>query len=132
MQGQRSWTRRLTWLVAAAIIWFLIGSSAFALATNDIPGGAVGLVIVVLIVALLVEGRIIKSLEGRPFPTMALVYGAILVLLLVYFAIRDLQINELTVLDTIYLPGVIALTRDVGSVVAAAAISWELVALWRR
>lgn len=132
MEGQRSWTRRLTWLVAVAIIWFLIGSSVFALATDDISGGAVGLVIVVLIVALLVEGRIIRLLEGRSLQTMALVYGAILVLLLAYFAIRDLQINELTLLDRIYVPGVVALVRDIGSLILATAISWELVVLWRR
>jgi len=132
MQSTRLWTRRLTWLMSAILIWFGLGTSVFSFSIGNVMAGAIELAIVLVLIGILVEGRLPRLLDGRPVPAMAFLYGSILVLLLVYDAIRDLRINDVTLLGSPYLPGIVSLVSDIGSLILAVALTWELVKLWRQ
>ena len=94
--------------------------------------GSVELAITLLLIAVIVEGRLVRFLEGRPIPAAGFIIFLLLVAVLIYDGVQGLFFNELTLLGSIYLPGVISLVGGIGSFVLAGTLLWEVVRLIRQ
>lgn len=132
MNGKRLVSKRLLLIVLWILIWLIVWNSIFAVATGQILVGTIGGVVGLALIGIGVDGRVIRTLEGRELPNLSLLMFGLIILVLMYGEIRDLMINDLEVLGEFYLPGLIALIRILGSFILAALLIWEMVQLMRQ
>lgn len=132
MNKERALSRRLILVVMLILIWVIVWNSIFAIATGQLLVGVVGGVVGLALIGMSIEGSVMRKLEGREVPDLALLMLGLIVLVLVYGEIRDLTINDLEFLGEFYLPGLIALIRILGSFGLAALLIWETIKLIRQ
>ena len=132
MNKERVLSRRLILVVMLILIWVIVWNSIFAIATGQLLVGVVGGVVGLALIGMSIEGSVMRKLEGREVPDLALLMLGLIVLVLVYGEIRDLMINDLEFLGEFYLPGLIALIRILGSFGLAALLIWETIKLIRQ
>jgi len=65
MEAARSTTYRLLMLLLIILIWFGLGNAAFSFAIGKVVGGAIEFAVSLALIALAVEGRVVRLLEGR-------------------------------------------------------------------
>lgn len=114
------------------LIWVIVWNSIFAITTGQLLVGIVGGVVGLALIGMAIEGSVMRKLEGREVPDLALLMLGLIILVLVYGEIRDLIINDLEFLGEFYLPGLIALIRILGSFGLAALLIWETFKLMRK
>jgi len=132
MNKERALSRRLILVVMLILIWVIVWNSIFAIATGQLLVGVVGSVVGLGLIGMSIKGSVMRKLEGREVPDLALLMLGLIVLVLVYGEIRDLMINDLEFLGEFYLPGLIALIRILGSLGLAALLIWETIKLIRQ
>ena len=132
MNNKRALSNRLIAIVMLILIWVIVWNSIFAITTGQLLVGIVGGVVSLALIGMAIEGSIMRKLEGREVPDLALLMLGLIILVLVYGEIRDLIINDLEFLGEFYLPGLIALIRILGSFGLAALLIWETFKLMRK
>lgn len=132
MNNKRALSNRLIAIVMLILIWVIVWNSIFAITTGQLLVGIVGGVVGLALIGMAIEGSIMRKLEGREVPDLALLMLGLIILVLVYGEIRDLIINDLEFLGEFYLPGLIALIRILGSFGLAALLIWETFKLMRK
>lgn len=132
MNNKRALSNRLIGIVMLILIWVIVWNSIFAITTGQLLVGIVGGVVGLALIGMAIEGSIMRKLEGREVPDLALLMLGLIILVLVYGEIRDLIINDLEFLGEFYLPGLIALIRILGSFGLAALLIWETSKLMRK
>jgi len=132
MNNKRALSNRLIAIVMLILIWVIVWNSIFAITTGQLLVGIVGGVVGLALIGMAIEGSVMRKLEGREVPDLALLMLGLIILVLVYGEIRDLIINDLEFLGEFYLPGLIALIRILGSFGLAALLIWETFKLMRK
>lgn len=125
MEAVRSTTYRLLMLLLIILIWFGLGNAAFSFAIGKVVGGAIELAVSLALIALAVEGRVVRQLEGRRLNSLSLLVFALAALVLVYDGVESLRFNEISLLGEVYLPGIITIIRAVGEFVLGGVLIWE-------
>ena len=132
MNNKRALSNRLIAIVMLILIWVIVWNSIFAITTGQLLVGIVGGVVGLALIGMAIEGSIMRKLEGREVPDLALLMLGLIILVLVYGEIRDLIINDLEFLGEFYLHGLIALIRILGSFGLAELLIWETFKLMRK
>lgn len=132
MNNKRALSNRLIAIVMLILIWVIVWNSIFAITTGQLLVGIVGGVVGLALIGMAIEGSVMRKLEGREVPDLALLMLGLIILVLVYGEIRDLIINDLEFLGEFYLPGLVALIRILGSFGLAALLIWETFKLMRK
>lgn len=131
MESERLITRRSINLAIAIPVWMLLTTSANSIILGSYAVGVLSAAIAFGLVAILVDGRLANSLEGRPLPAAGIAIAVLILFILAFGAFQDLRYNELSVSGEIYIPGVVTLVRVVGSVVLTLALIVEIAGLKR-
>lgn len=132
MNNKRALSNRLIAIVMLILIWVIVWNSIFAITTGQLLVGIVGGVVGLALIGMAIKSSVMRKLEGREVPDLALLMLGLIILVLVYGEIRDLIINDLEFLGEFYLPGLIALIRILGSFGLAALLIWETFKLMRK
>jgi len=122
-------TFRITILM---LIWFSIGITGSSFAIGNFILGTITLVTAGILVIILIDGRLFDKLRGRPMPGRSLLGFYVVIAVLVRGSIRELQLNDIFVLDELYLPSLIGAIQAVGAFILAAILLWETIALTRQ
>jgi len=80
----------------------------------------------IALIALAVEGRVVRLLEGRRLNSLSLLVFAVAALVLVFDGVESLRFNETSLLGEVYLPGIITIVRAAGEFVLASVLIWEV------
>jgi len=126
MQAEKASSHRLIILLFAILIWFGLGSAAFSFSLGKASAGAIELIISLALAAAMIEGRIVRLLEGRPLRWESILPFSLIAVVVVYDAIQSLRFNQTTLLGAIYVPGLISIVRVAGLLLLTAALLWEL------
>ncbi|HLC06429.1 MAG TPA: hypothetical protein VJK02_25635 [Anaerolineales bacterium] len=126
MEAARSTTYRLLMLLLIILIWFGLGNAAFSFAIGKVVGGAIEFAVSLALIALAVEGRVVRLLEGRRLNSLSLLVFAVAALVLVFDGVESLRFNETSLLGEVYLPGIITIVRAAGEFVLASVLIWEV------
>ena len=126
MEAARSTTYRLLMLLLIILIWFGLGNAAFSFAIGKVVGGAIEFAVSLALIALAVEGRVVRLLEGRRLNSLSLLVFAVAALVLVFDGVESLRFNETSLLGEVYLPGIITIVREAGEFVLASVLIWEV------
>src|SRR3990172_3586815 len=126
MEGARGTNYRLLMLLLIILIWFGLGNAAFSFAIGKVVGGAIEFAVSLALIALAVEGRVVRLLEGRRLNSLSLLVFAVAALVLVFDGVESLRFNETSLLGEVYLPGIITIVRAAGQFVLASVLIWEV------
>ena len=119
-------------IVILLLIWFALGTSAKSFALGNFLLAAITFAIAGTLTFILIDRRLLKKLNGRPIPVGGLLAIYILVAVLVYDSVRELQQGEMFILGKVYLPELIGSLNAIVTFVLAAMLLWETVALTRQ
>jgi len=130
MQEVKPSTRRLLTLLFLILAWFGLGNAAFSFSLGKGTGGVIPLAISVAVVAMLLDGRVIRYLEKRQLRWESIIPFSLIAVVVVYDAIQTLRLSQITLLGELYVPGLISVVQVIGLLLLTAALVWELVRLF--
>jgi hypothetical protein len=132
MNTQRVGTRRLWLSVAGILTWFAALAALHSFVTGGLVTGVLDLTGALAVFWVVVDGRLLRRLEGRPLSNVGLAVLGLLAVTVVVSEALNMQFRHIYFLGEIDIPSVILIVRGIGSLILAGILLWELLRLARQ
>jgi hypothetical protein len=125
MPVTRIFSRRLSLLLTAIVGWIALGSSAFSFSVGHPTAGLLKALVVIVLMALVIDGRLYRSLESRPISALSVIVLVLGVALLVAFEASQLRFAVAAFQGLRTVPGIVRVARAIGSFLLGAVLAVE-------
>lgn len=123
---------RLFQITLLLLSWFTFGLAGFSFSIDKPEEGIIELLGLMTLMIVLIDGRILRRLSERATSGKFLVGVYAIIVVNVYGAVQDFRIMDPILLGELYIPGIIVYVRAVGTILLAAILLWETIAVTRQ
>jgi hypothetical protein len=132
MPATRIFSRRLSLLLTAIVGWIALGSSVFSFSVGRPTAGLLKALVVIVLIALVVDGRLCRSLESRPISALSVIVLVLGVALLIAFEASQLRFAVAAFQGLNTAPGIVRVARAIGSFLLGMVLVLEGIRTLRR
>ena len=125
-------TRSVLYLIAAPILWMGLLGGWFGLAAGHTSSGIIFLILAVVVVLVMLEGHLVRLLEGREMPAGSLILVISMFVLVALDELANLATASPAQFSALGFPMVLSTVESIGFVLLAALLVWRLLSLVRQ
>ena len=112
--------------MVALLVWFILLSGVYSIATGGFGIGLIEIVVALAIVGSVAAGRLLKRSQDRPVPLLVVVMFGVVVALVAVFQASELLRVEVVQLGEVYMPDLVNAISAVGYLILTAVFAWQM------
>ena len=112
--------------MVALLVWFILLSGVYSIATGSFGIGLIEIVVALAIVGSVAAGRLLKRSQGRPVPLLVVVMFGVVVALVAVFQASELLRVEVVQLGEVYMPDLVNAISAAGYLILTAVFAWQM------
>ena len=112
--------------MVALLVWFILLSGVYSIATGSFGIGLIEVVVALAIVGSVAAGRLLKRSQDRPVPLLVVVMFGVVVALVAVFQASELLRVEVVQLGEVYMPDLVNAISAAGYLILTAVFVWQL------
>ena len=112
--------------MVALLVWFILLSGVYSIATGSFGIGLIEIVVALAIVGSVAAGRLLKRSQDRPVPLLVVVMFGVVVALVAVFQASELLRVEVVQLGEVYMPDLVNAISAAGYLILTAVFAWQM------